>query len=234
MEWPTEANNVDKTKEASTTDTRKDALYSNEDLAEEEFDDEGILDLADSFDEEVGAFSEVSERMAAIIEEVGNRARTRTTEYNTVQKSISEIKDASGERQLTIRQRQNIRKNARRVVNDSACDFDQFVDGMIRELPAFKQHLNGVMQTFARAVPLYVEMDEEQRELQREEVSNILTSTDGMISSMEGFEQSIRVLPKMTTTFNRSRKSAERVLREVVHVMKDGRSSIEGLLSLLD
>ena len=109
---------------------------------------------------------------------------------------------------------------------------DRFVDRMKPELPLFRQHLDQGIDAFTKAVPIYIEMGEEKPEL-KGAISAMLESMDGAIVSMEGFHGAIHGLPRLTTSLVRSRGGTEKVLQEVIDIMRGGKTSLGGVLSML-
>ena len=120
----------------------------------------------------------------------------------------------------------------KRIMNDASEDMGEFVLRMEAELPSYKLHLSKGVETFARAVPIYFELDENKVEL-KANLAMLLESMDKMLESMQSFRDSVHGLPRATTSLVKSRKSTERVLQDVIDVTTGAKASLEGALSLL-
>ena len=125
-----------------------------------------------------------------------------------------------------------IRARIKRVMNDASDDMNEFAVRMAAELPLYQQHLYKGLGAFTKAVPIYLEMNEDRTELKRN-LTDLLTSMDEMQSSLEGLRNSVHELPQATTAFVKSRKQTERVLQDVINITNGAKTSLEGALSLL-
>ena len=187
--------------------------------------DEGILELDEMFEEEMAALNAVLGRMVKAIVDVGESTRKRTEELAFLQ-----IPDNA--KTLNTQKKQQLRANAKRVLRLAAADMNGFVGRMKPELPLFRQHLDRGINVFTRAVPIYTEINPESTEL-KGNIGTMLNSMDGAIVSMEGFHKAIHRLPRLTTSLVRSRRETEKVLQDVIDIMRGGKASLEGILSML-
>ena len=187
--------------------------------------DDGILELEEMFEEEMTALNAVLGRMIEAILDVGESMRERTEELTALQ-----IPDNA--KTLSTQEKQKLRADVKQVLRHAAVDMDGFVGRMKPELPLFRQHLDRGVNVFTKAVPIYIEINEERTEL-KGDIGTMLKSMDGAIVSMEGFHEAIHGLPRLMTSLNRSRRETEKVLQEVIDIMRGGKSSLESVLSML-
>ena len=187
--------------------------------------DDGIFELNEMFEEELAELDAVVGRLGEAIIDVGGSMEKRTKELTSLQ-----IPDNA--KALSPQKKQKLRADAKRVLRLAAVDMDRFVDRMKPELPLFRQHLDQGIDAFTKAVPIYIEMGEEKTEL-KGAISAMLESMEGAIVSMEGFHGAIHGLPRLTTSLVRSRGETEKVLQEVIEIMRGGKTSLEGVLSML-
>ena len=186
---------------------------------------DGILDLEEVFEEEINALSAVLGRMSKAIRDIGESTVVRGQEF----KSLQMPDNASA---LSIQQKQKARNEVKRILKHVATDMNLFVGQMKPELPLFRQHLDRGIDVFTKAVPIYMELNEDRTKL----TGSIVTMREGMdsaIVSMRGFHEAIQRLPRLTTAFVRSRRETEKVLQETIDIMYGGKASLEGILSLL-
>ena len=87
-----------------------------------------------------------------------------------------------------------------------------------------------------RAVPIYLEMPTgiEHKDELKDGLAQLRDSMSGMLVNMEGFWNSTRYLPRMTSDIARARKSASSVLQESIDITKGARASLESVLTMLD
>ena len=214
---------LDMTKENSLPDHEKGAISENDSCTDDDFDD-GLFELEEKFEEEIDALSAVTERMAEAITDIGASASERTDELNSLK--------GDGKKIANAQERQELRTRMKRILKVMSGDMNGFVSRMKTELPLFRKHLDVGLKSFVKAIPIYLELDEERTDL-KQTFTTVLESMDLMLESMEGFHESVHNLPKMTAAFSRSRKETEKVLRDVIEITRDGRESLGGALSLL-
>jgi hypothetical protein len=181
----------------------------------------GLFDLIEKAEDEFDTLGEISERIGAAIIEMGERFQMRTTE-------IKQFSPGSGS---------GNRKAAKRLIDRAAADMDQFVYRMEAELPLFKQHLNAGMNTLIQAVAMSIEFkiggeDLEQLKENLYVVRNLhetLISVEGQIYS---FQQSVALVPGMTTTLNRAKHAVVKVMQKLIDEFQGAQAmSLEAELS---
>jgi hypothetical protein len=176
-------------------------------------DEPGLLDLMEQFEDEFATITEITERIAAATNEIGEKMQTRTAET----KEFTSGPDSTN------------RKAAKRLIARAAADMDQYVQRMEAELPLFSQHLNTGMNALVQAAAMAIEFRVEDDDLGQakenldavREFSNTLTSVEGQITE---FQDTIDSLPRMTTTLNRSKRSMVNVLQRLINEFRNGQA----------
>ena len=190
-----------------------------------EDEDEGLLDLEDTYSEEMTALHDVLLRMDKAIRQVGDRIRQRSGEVTAI----------TPPRDSPLNVRRSARVETRRIIKKSARDLDQFVAEFKIELPLYRKHLDTGIGALMRAVPIYLELPngKERKDELKDVLAQLRNSMAGMLDSMEGFRDSTRYLPRMTSDFVRARKSTSRVLQESIDITKGARASLESVVTML-
>ena len=187
--------------------------------------DDGLLDLEDVIEEEVDALSDVLVKINEAIGYIGGSIDGRAQELQSIQ-------GEGDKKRISAQERRRLRTAARRVLRDASGDMDRFVALMEPELPLFRQHLDKGIDALAKAIPIYLEMNEDRTEL-KETIGSMWEGMDGMLVSMGGLHDSVHGLPRVETSLIRSRRATEKILQEVIDITRDGKASLEGVLSLL-
>ena len=156
--------------------------------------DDGIFDLEEVIEEEVNALSEVIRRMSDAIADVGKSMEERNQEINS-------LGIGDGVDQLSVQERKRFRARVQVILKYASGDMTRFASRIRAELPLFQQHLDGSIKTFARAVPIYFEFNEDRSDL-KDVVITMLKSMNGMISGAEDFHDSLRDLPRLSSTLD--------------------------------
>lgn len=188
--------------------------------------DDGLLDLEEVFEEEMMAFNAVMNRMNEAVVDVGRSINERAQQLESIQGNSDD------EKKTSVQERQKSRAAAKRVVKSASSDMNKFAERMKPELPLFRQHFDRALEAFAKAVPIYLEINEDREQL-KGTISTMLGAMDGMLASMERFRDTVHGLPKMSTALVRSKRETEKVLQEVIDITRGGKISLEGVLSLL-
>jgi hypothetical protein len=176
-------------------------------------DEPGLLDLMEQFEDEFATITEITGRIAAATDEIGEKMRTRTAET----KEFASGPDSAN------------RKEAKRLIARAAADMDQYVQRMEAELPLFSKHLNTGMNAMVQAAAMAIEFEVKDDDLGQakenfeavREFSNTLTNVEGQITE---FQDTIASLPRMTTTLNRSKRSMVNVLQRLINEFRNGQT----------
>ena len=188
--------------------------------------DDGLFDLEEEIEEESLGLSAVANRMGNAISEVGEAMLKRTEE-------LSALADSENSTPPSEQLRRRMRSSAQLIMKAASKDVDNFTASMKPELPEFRQHLDRTVDIFTRAVPIYLEFDHDDREI-LDVTTELLDSMDNMIVSVEGFYISLRDLPRISRSLVRSKREAQRVVREVIDIAKSGRTALESVLELFE
>lgn len=176
-------------------------------------DDEGLMELEDIFSEEMRNVREVLDRMSISISEFGERANQRTS-------SLQQLKTGG----IVSR------PATKRILLKSSGDMDDFVVAMRSELPLYKQHLDRGFDAFAKAVPIYLELNQDRADL----ATMARKLSDAMSSMLEGVEEmrdAVVDIPRLTTTLNKSKRLAVDVLQQAIDITRAGKASLDGVLA---
>ena len=194
-------------------------LSGNMILVEEE---EGLLELQDTFEAETKALVGVLDRMGEATNEVGDRIRLRNKGLQLIQ---GKVQGSQAPR--------SFHGEIKRQVAHAARDMDRFVNKMKAELPLYRQHLDRGMSTFVRLVPVSMQFEFDRDELARAG-RKMLQQMDSMLESIEGFHDSVKSLPPLTSPLVRSKRATEGVLKQVIDISRGGRATLAEALSILE
>ena len=114
--------------------------------------DDGLLDLEEMFEEQMDAMNAVLSRMSEAMKDVGSSVRGRAEALQALG-----IPEDGG--QLSVEELRRLRVQAKRILKQAAGDMSRFVGRTKPELPLFRQHLDRGMETFTRAIPIYLDLD---------------------------------------------------------------------------
>ena len=194
---------------------------------DDEYDDEGYLDLQEAFEEEMDSLNATLKRINDSVTDIGGNIHQRTEEIVTLN-----LPDAGKDLPQNVRQK--MRADAKRVMKRASNDMDAFVTSMRHDIPLFRRHLDKSINVFTKAVPIYLELneDDDKQDL-KDTIRSMLDAMEGIVKSMQEFRDTVAELPRMTTTLVRSRRRTEKVLQEVIDITKGGCTSLEGVLSML-
>ena len=196
-------------------------------LEDDGADEEGYLELQECLEEEMDSLSATLNRMNYSIDEIGANINQRVEEINVLRIP----KDANN---LPQNDRQKIRADAIRIMKRCSKDMNGFVTQMRQNIPLFRRHLDKSIDVFTKVVPIYLELNEdEDKQGLKGTINSMLGAMEGMLQSMEGFRDAVARLPRLTTTLVRSRRETQKILQEVIDIARGGRTSLEGVLSML-
>jgi hypothetical protein len=190
---------------------KKEESFDSEKSALE--DEPGLLDLMEQFEDEFATITEITGRIAAATEEIGDKLRTRTAET----KEFSSGPDSAN------------RKEAKRLIARVAADMDQYVQRMEAELPLFSKHLNKGMNALVQAAAMAIEFKVKDVDLGQakenleavRKFSDTLTGVEGQITT---FQNTIASFPRMTTILNRSKRLVVNVLQHLINEFRNGQT----------
>jgi len=175
-----------------------------DDLVPIDFEDEGVLDLMEIFEDRTKAMTEISERIANATEELGAKITARAAEINAV-KTKGDVS----------------RKVAKRLIANAASDMDQYVARMEAEIPSFGAAVSDGMNAFVKAMNM--SLDDDMENLSREEIDSALDAVAGMKTailssedSMVEFRNVVVQLPRLTSALNKAKRNVAQVLDKLI------------------
>jgi hypothetical protein len=169
--------------------------------------EEGVIELSERSEFAVAEMVQVYERLTECSVTLGNRMRLRTEEMNKLTNAGTEI----------------TRDDAKRVANDSADDIENFVKSLFILLPEFKSKQQLALELMGKVIVI----SNTDFNVSQEEKDRALASTQGFHGTMiyaagelAKFRQTIAMLPRMTTAFNRARRRAVALLDDLYEQMQ--------------
>lgn len=166
--------------------------------------DEGFLDLIENGLEEADRGREALGRMSDAQTDLTTRVKKRTSEFEAVEKD-----DPAS------------LKIYKRISNSTAQDMEEFVARMESEVPIFSGGFSSFIESFGKAaliVPDFKDSEETQKNLSEalDALSALLPTISETTEQMEGFRDTISDLPRITTRFNRAKRSTVSVTQSLI------------------
>lgn len=193
----------------------------------EDDEEEGYLDLMESFEEEMDSLYSTLTRVNDAIVAMGEQVHQRAEELTSLASSVEG-------KNLSKNERQRYRSDALQVMKRTSKDMAVFTKRMKQDIPLFRRHLDKGISVFANAVPIYLELhDGEDKEGIADVIISNLKAMADMLESMEGLRDTVDDLPRMATSLNRARRETKKVLQQVVDATKGGITSLEAVFALL-
>lgn len=198
--------------ETSSTIPSKNVAVENsqQDNAKEDI---GLIDLMEKFEDEFETLVEIMESIAFATTEIGQKMTERTEEINKFKQGPNAKN----------------RKAVKRLINKAAIDMDQYTHRMESEVPLFSEHLNNGMNFLIKASEISIDLS-----LNSEDISQVEENLDGIkdfyetLITVEGqmteFQQSVAILPRMTSKLNRSKGAMVRVLQKLIDSFHNGQA----------
>ncbi|MDY6839692.1 MAG: hypothetical protein SWH78_17170 [Thermodesulfobacteriota bacterium] len=185
-----------KSRPTSVAATEENDTAQNEsENATDEYDDDGILDLMEVFQDKFAELLEITQRIATATEDLGAKTNARTAEMNALPR------DSKGNANP---------KEAKRVISKAASDMNQFTARIDAELPLYNDAMNTGMNSFIKAATMTVDLENKAGDVQ-EGLDAVITLRSTLATSKQStaeFRESIASLPRMTTTLNKAKRGA--------------------------
>ena len=189
--------------------------------------DEGYLDLLESFEEETDSLNSTLYRMSDAIADIGSKFIKMTEELTTLKSSIEG-------RDLSTNEIKRYRSQLQQVFRRSSKEMESFTKRIRHDIPLFRRHLDKSVSAFTKAAPIYLDLNKgEDKDGWSDVITSLLNAMTDMLKSMEGFRDSVDTLPRVATSLNRIKRQTNRVLQEVVDVTRGGVTSLEAVLAIL-
>ncbi len=168
-------------------------------------DDIGLIDLMEQFQDEFAILAEIIERIVTAITEVGDKMVLRAAETNAFNSSP----DAKNP------------NSAKRIINKSATDLEQFVLRLEAEMPLFAHHLNAGMNALVAAAAIVVDFTVKGDDLEqlKENLTAVraLRETIGAANNQViGFQNAVNSLPRLTTQLTRAKRQVANAVQKQI------------------
>ena len=183
--------------------------------------EEGLLDLQEIVEEEMAALKVVSEEMGEATKRMGEQMREKASRLEIVNQKMRQARNPT-----------SMRGEARRLLDRTASDMDQFVSALHQQLPRYKQHLDRGINAFVKSVPLHLQFEADRGQM-LEAAEVMIESMSSLIATMEGFRDSVHRLPPLASSIIRSKRSTASALQQVIEITSNGRASVHSVLTLL-
>ena len=164
-----------------------------------EDDDLGFLELIELSSESFVSATELAQRFTEAMNYVGQRAESRNAELQDTQSSAGAADIPRG----------------RRVINRMADDMEQFVATTGPIVPVLAGMLKAGFDAAGRAAIIWTDFQNDDKGDIEETLENVRSLRESIESSFGGlatFRATVATLPRMTTPFNRARRSMLTVL----------------------
>jgi hypothetical protein len=197
---------------AVTTDTADSQSDEEEVCVEtEDSDDEGILDLMEVFEDRFAELTEISQRIGAATQELGQKMTDRTAEMEGLA--------------ITVQGNAN-RKDAKRLIARVASDMTQYTVRIEAELPLFRDAMNTGMNSFIKAATMSLDLtDDNNMQQAKEGMEEMLTLRSILVTSKEAMNQfraTMAALPRMTTDLNKAKRGVTTALDRLLTEFTNG------------
>ena len=204
----------------NTTAASESAAILTNLLAVSEDDDDGIIELEERAIDTMEVMSDIAEKISGTITYLGTKTKEHADEIN----------------QLVADGAQLDRKVAKRIANNTADDFEEYVQRISFEIPRFHKHHSIVIETLEKMAMIF-ESDmndtpediEEAIEGLQEYRRSLATASDGLSEMRE----TIARLPRMTTKFNRARRRTTAVTDDLLQQFRIAGSQLDDVGELL-
>ena len=187
-----------------------------------ESDELGLFDFLDLVDEHFGALNEITSRITAETESIGEKMQRRTAEIQTI--------TARAQGQLS-------RHDARSLIEKPAADMMQFVARMRVEIPLFRDTLRKGADAAAQAVLISAALDSTETSPASDARQKLVEFRDSLVNAHDGiesFKNSVQALPRMTSVLNAAKRETAIVLQDQLDSMAEGRRIITETIRTLD
>ncbi len=189
---------------------------------ETENDDLGLLDFLDLVDDHFGVLNEITGRIVAETETIGEKMRHRTTEMQEAA--------ARAEGQLS-------RRHARSLFEKAAADMMQFVARMQAEIPLFRHTLQQGADAAAQATLIGATLDSTESDSAADARQKLVEFRDSLVRAHDGIESfrtSVQSLPRMTSALNAAKRETAKVLQDQLESLAEGRRIVTETITTLD
>jgi len=182
-----------------------------------EFDDDGIFELLDLFDEKISNLTEITDRITDATNELTERINEATDEINKLPR------DTEGNAS---------RNDARRIIRRVSSHLESFTTRIEAERPLFGDAMNSGVNSLIKAITLSSDLnyDNEEDSQQKEEALGAVVELRSAISasraSMHNLRESISETPRITKDLNRAKRGATYALDKLLIEFTNGETML--------
>ena len=187
--------------------------------------EEGLFELEDRLEEEVGSLGEVLNGITKAMNEIAANISQR-------QEGLVAIQKEAEARNLSNKKRRELRTAMRRHLRGASVDMDEFATQTRTQLPSLQDHLKNFVDVSTKIIPIYLELDQDNAELKKEAVG-MLQSMDQSLDGLGKFRNAMKSIPKVSTELIQSAREIEKVLQEAMDIMQKGKTSYALAVDLL-
>ncbi len=175
-------------------------------------DDDGILELMELFENRFNDLGEISTRITAATEEIGQKMTDRAAEIKSLPRDQHGYPN---------------RKDAKRSIAKAAMDMKQYTARIEAEIPLFRDAMNTGMNSFMKATTMSVDIITTEKDFQQaKEGLDAVIKLQGSLAtskqSMSGFRETVATLPRMTKELNLAKRAVTEVLDRLLAEFTNG------------
>lgn len=187
-------------KELSSSDNITEEIQVQE--YEEEF---GVLDYEEIIQESFEASTEAMNRISSAMEWIGNEMNKKAAELEKL------VKNNHGQALSA--------KVQRNLYDRTAVAMNEFASRIEPEMPIYINNFEKGIDAFAKMAIIYksdFEGKEEEIEVAKSSLENLLFQITGGIESMIGFSETVDVLPRMSKELNKARTNVSEKIHDMI------------------
>lgn len=177
-------------------------------------DDQGILDLIETFEDKFEELTSISTRIGEATEQLGENMEERTREMEKIPKNSKGNSN---------------RKAAKRLIGRAASDMKQYTARIEAELPLFSDAMNVGVNSLIRAATMSIDLrasEEDAEEIQDglEAITSLQAVLGSSNDSTKEFRETVAALPRMTTDLNRAKRGVTNAIDQLLDEFSNGQT----------
>lgn len=176
-------------------------------------DDVGMFDLEDIIEDRFTELTDIANRISLATEELGNKIRSQTSKIEALPKDEKGNVD---------------RKSVKQNLSRTASEMDIFTSRVSAEMPLFNAAMDSGMNAFIQTIQLLSDFTIDENAIKEAKSSILAMSslrselTTAQHAQIE-FRDSIVGVPRMTSTFNKSKRLAVAALERFIDELERGK-----------
>lgn len=182
------------------------------------FDDDGLLDLIETFEERIADVTNIVNRLSDAQNELSSKTIQGTADLQALQ--------ASPEGATA--------KQVRRLIAKVADEMIQFTARTEAELPLFRTAMNNSMTALTKAATLSAVFDSEQTQTARAAALSLLIALPPARESMIGFKAATVALPRITKELNQAKRKQVSAIDSLIAELENAERLITEAISVID